>query len=278
MRCAWEAFLAVVPPRIRKQVDELGKHQLQELRLRIGQPVELRLGAQSCFLTQQANQEDIRYVVNTASRYSPWATTTIQKGYITASGGHRIGLCGECVVQDGNVLTIRTATSLCMRVARSFEGIGTGAPEGSLLILGPPEAGKTTLLRDIIRHRSQSGESVAVVDERGELFPMGANFEAGERTDILTGCSKTWGVETVLRCMGPSCIALDEITAEEDCKALLSAGWCGVDLLATAHASNVRDLKRRRIYQSLASSGLFSQALVLKQDKTWHLERMELCT
>ncbi len=278
MGCAWEEFLSVVPQRIRKQVDELGKKELQELRLRLGQSVELKFGTESRFLPQQANQEDIRYVVNTASRYSPWAATTVQKGYITAAGGHRIGLCGDCVPQEGNVLAIRTVTSLCMRVARSFAGIGTTAPEGSLLILGPPGAGKTTLLRDIIRHRSQSGASIAVVDERGELFPAGMPFSTGERTDIFTGCSKAWGVETALRCMSPSCIALDEITAEEDCKALLSAGWCGVDLLATAHASNVRDLKKRKIYQSLAASGLFSRALVLKQDKTWHLERMELCT
>ena len=69
-----------------------------------------------------------------------------------------------------------------------------------------------------------------------------------------------------------------EITAEEDCVAMLKAGWCGVSLLATAHASDCEDLKRRCIYQPLARSGLFTQAVVLSRDKTWRMERMTVCT
>ena len=145
---------------------------------------------------------------------------------------------------------------------------------GALLILGPPGAGKTTLLRDIIRHRSNGGKIVSVVDERGELFPCGNLFDPGTRTDVLTGCSKAQGVDIALRTMSPKCIAVDEITAQEDCQALVSALWCGVDLLATAHAANCNDLQSRPIYRPLIQTGLFKQVIVLSRDKSWHLERM----
>ena len=50
------------------------------------------------------------------------------------------------------------------------------------------------------------------------------------------------------------------------------------ELLATAHAENYEDLKRRPVYQPLAKSGLFEQAIILGRDKSWRMERMELCT
>ena len=275
MKCAWNSLLTIVPQRLRQEVDKLGQEALEELHLRIGQPVELILGGVSRQLDTKATGEDIRFVINTASRYSPWASASVSRGYLTAHGGHRIGICGECVVQDGQVTAIKEAYSLCIRVARDFPGIGKNAPgHGSLLILGPPGAGKTTLLRDIIRFRSNEGMTVSVVDERGELFPCGNLFDPGTRTDVLTGCSKAQGVDIALRTMSPKCIAVDEITAQEDCQALVSALWCGVDLLATAHAANCNDLQSRPIYRPLIQTGLFKQVIVLSRDKSWHLERM----
>lgn len=279
MNCAWDKFLLLLPHRMRQEVDRLGHDTLEEVRLRSGKPVELVLNGKSMFLTYLATEEDIKFAVNTASRYSPWAAATVAQGYLTANGGHRIGLCGECVVQNGNITGIRTAHSLCIRVARAFSGLAACAPKtGSLLILGPPGCGKTTLLRDLIRLRSERGQTVSVVDERGEIFPQGADFPAGPRTDVLTGCSKLQGVRMTVKTMNPYCIAVDEITAQEDCQAVMDAGWCGVDLLATAHAQDVQDLYKRRIYQPLVDSGLFLVALVLDKDKTYRLERISPCT
>ena len=146
---------------------------------------------------------------------------------------------------------------------------------GNILIIGPPGSGKTTLLRDWIRQVSNIGPgSIAVVDERGELFPADACFDAGPRTDVLSGCSKPGGLEMVLKTMGPASIAVDEITSDEDCDALIQAGWCGVRVLATAHASSVSDLKGKQLYRKLLDTGLFDQVLVMNMDKSWRAERI----
>lgn len=278
MRCAWEALLNVIPLWMRQQVDEQGRNTAQELRLRLGLPPEIRCGAESVWLERNTEQEDLQYVINAASKYSPWAASTSAQGYLTMKGGHRIGLCGDAVIQNGFMTGLRCATSLCIRIARDFQGIAGQAStlDGSILILGPPGSGKTTLLRDLIRSRSESGSgSIGVVDERGELFYAGC-FPAGKRTDILTGCPKVQGIEMLLRTMGPSCIAVDEITAEMDCDALMQAGWCGVSILATAHAANKQDFMTRPIYRSLAKSGLFGTLLIMKPDKSWRLERVSV--
>lgn len=276
MRCAWNELLSILPVWMRREVDELGRAELQELRLRIGSAPELVRKGPDTRLKRNVTEEDLRYVINTASRYSPWASATVAQGYITAAGGHRIGLCGEAVVQAGRMTGLRRVDSVCIRVARDLEGISAGASclTGSILIIGKPGAGKTTLLRDLIRLRGKT-EAVAVVDERGELFPPEGGFDRSGKIDVLTGCSKIQGIEMLLRVMGPAVIAVDEITSEEDGTALIKAGWCGVSLLATAHASSLADLRRRPVYAPLVQSGIFETVIVLRPDKSWKAERME---
>lgn len=272
MTCAWKELISVLPQWMRQEVDRLGREELQELRLRINAPPELVLGDKSLWLQRPAVMEDLQFVFNAASRYSPWAAETAALGYLTAPGGHRIGICGDVVIHKGEVTGVRKLQSLCIRVARDFPGASRGVDiSDSLLILGAPGWGKTTLLRDIARCVSER-ETVAVVDERGELFPEG--FRRGKRMDVLTGCPKVFGIDRVLRTMGPQWIAVDEITAQEDCEALLRAAGCGVRLLATAHAVSRRDLSARPVYRALLELKLFSRMLILNSEKKWHMERM----
>lgn len=277
MKCAWKELLSILPPSMRQNVDALAASGLQELRLRLQNPPELVLDKRRLWLERTVTAEDLSFVVNTASRYSPWIGATSALGYITAPGGHRIGICGDAVIRDEKMGGFRTIRSLNIRVARDYPGISgeLSRQSGSVLIVGKPGCGKTTLLRDLIRQRSKT-ENIAVVDERGELFPERAGFDTGFRTDILTGCGKAQGLERMLRTMTPDTIAVDEVTAEDDCKALLQAAWCGVHLLATAHASGKQDLLARPIYAPLIQSGVFEQLVIMRADKSWHWERMDL--
>lgn len=275
LKCAWRELLGILPTWLRAEVDRQGRDCLQEIRLRRGKPVVLVGANGRRELPRPTEQEDLQYVINMACRYSPWTASTTAQGYITAPGGHRIGICGEALIRNDEMKGIGTVTSLNIRIARDFPGVCSNLwlhHEG-ILILGPPGSGKTTLLRDLIRQRSQR-ETISVVDERGEIFPPAADFPLGMNTDVLSGCRKRQGVLFVLRTMTPDCIAVDEITASEDCDALIHAGWCGVSLLATAHASSVSDLRSRPVYSPLMKSGLFEMAVVMRKDKSWYTERI----
>lgn len=257
------ALLAVLPQRLRSEHYD----DVREVRLRLGKPPRLVTGGGCRDVPGAVEDAELRFVVNAASRYSPWNAATVTDGYLTAQGGHRIGLCGSAA---GEGLT--ELTSLCIRVARDAQGIAAGLPsDESLLILGPPGSGKTTLLRDHIRRLSKTW-TVSVVDERRELF--GEGFLRGENMDVLMGVDKPRGIDMVLRSMGPQVIALDEITSEADCAALLRVAWCGVRLIATAHADSARDLHRRGIYRPLAETGLFTKAAVLDHAQRWHIEEV----
>lgn len=266
---------------MRQPVDELGRDTLQETRIRLDQPVELVTKQKSQWLERTATKDDLFFSINAASKYSPWAAGTVAQGYITGAGGHRMGLCGQATLVGGVMTGIAIPSSICLRVARDFPGIASRVSQvdGSILILGPPGSGKTTLLRDLIREKSNQNQgAISVVDEKEEIFPCVNGkicFPSGMHTDIMSGCPKTVGIETVLRNMGPKTIAVDEITAQEDCTALLHAGWCGVNLLATAHAASIDDLFSRPVYKPLVQNRLFDTVIVLRADKSWRLERME---
>lgn len=268
MMCEWTKLLGILPGWLACEVDKYGKKELQELRLRLGQVPELNMGNRSLWLDRIICQDDLNFVFNTASKYSPWAATTMAQGYLTAPGGHRIGICGEAVMKNGRMETMRKIQSLCIRVARDFPGISGAAAvyQGSILLLGPPGSGKTTLLRDLLRRIAQN-ETVAVVDQRCEIFPEG--ISRGKRMDVISGCRKAEGIEMLLRTMGPTCIGVDEITSEEDTQAMIRAGWCGVRLIATAHAASMEDLYTRTVYKPLTQMKLFDRILVLNRDKTW---------
>lgn len=277
MCCQWQSFINLLPVWLRESVDRLGKPDLTELHLRIGLPPHLVFVSKSVTLERAVTREDIDFCINIASHYSPWAAETSTGCYLTATGGHRIGLCGF-MTKNGTVFS--SITSLCIRVAKDIPAISgdLGRLNDSVLIIGPPGSGKTTLLRDLIRNRSDAGlGTVAVIDERCELFPLIHKqyaFLTGKQTDILQGCPKGQGIINMIRCMSPCTIAVDEITSPEDCNALLHAAWCGVKLLATAHASCKADLYKRAIYKPLLENGLFDRLVTLQKDKHWIQERM----
>lgn len=254
---------------------DLSKYE--ELRLCIDQPLLLRSFEKEERLWPKATRRDLELLIASACRQSIYAhTETLKQGFVTIEGGHRIGICGVGVLQSGRVHTINHISSAVIRMARQI--IGTADQlvwkvAGSTLLLGPPGSGKTTLLRDLVRQLSDKrNQRVGLIDERGEISAevMGvAQFRIGMRTDVLVNVPKAEATMMLLRTMRPQWIAMDEITAPADLEAMEQASYCGVCLLATAHASSVEDLENRLLYQQMMKKRIFRTIVLLRSDKTY---------
>lgn len=264
----------ILPPAWRERLPET----VEEIRLRVGQRPTARTANGETVLSGDAvTAADLQSILDAATERSRYAVgETLKAGFLMLPSGWRLGVCGTCVCDENGVRTIRDPTSLCIRAAHAHVGIGTTLRR-STLILGPPGCGKTTLLRDCVRILSDMGSRVGLVDERGEVAACAdgqIGFAVGKNTDILTGCEKADGMMMLLRTMTPEWIAVDEITRPQDVDAMVQASYCGVNLIATAHADSAADLHRRPVYRRLLAEGLFADALVMRRDHTYKVETL----
>ena len=187
-----------------------------------------------------------RYSVHSYSR-------EIAEGFITLDGGHRVGLCGTAVMSGGAVVSVKDISSLNIRIAREVRGCaeelyGRFFAGGlcSLLLAGRPMSGKTTLLRDLSRMLGEKYR-VALIDSRNELSASVRGLptlDVGENTDVLCGYTKPAGIMTALRSLSPDVIICDEIGDDYD--AVEQCLFCGVKVIAAAHAGSLSELSRRR--------------------------------
>ena len=86
-------------------------------------------------------------------------------------------------------------------------------------------------------------------------------MDVGPHTDVLDACPKALGIPIMLRAMNPQIIAVDEITVREDLKAISLAAGCGVRLLATIHAADVKELLEKPLYRQMLEDKVFSMAV-----------------
>ena len=295
----FQQAICVLPIHLRQALMELNEteqEQIEEVRLRVGQPMTVLIAQREKPLAQIVREQDLERVLELASQASlHQVLPKLRQGYLTVAGGHRLGVCGSVLMQNGKIHYIRPLSSLNLRIACERRGIGREliseiCSNGwfvSTLVLAPPGYGKTTLLRDLICSLSDGDgcqpHRIGLMDERGEIAAMyqgAAQLSVGRHTDILEGCSKSEGLMMLLRGMNPQILAVDEITAPEDVEALQMAVGCGVSILASAHGKNMGDLLQRPIYRKMMERGLFYKVIYIdtvRGERVYRVEDLVCC-
>ena len=201
------------------------------------------------------------------------AAPTLQNGFVSYRG-IRIGVCGEVARVGEEIIGIRSVGSLAIRIPhdgaeelrRAAESMfSPGA--ASTLIVGAPGAGKTSLLREMIRCAASRALCVSVIDERNELsasFGGSAQFDLGATCDVMVGAAKEKAAMMMLRGMNPQIIAMDEISQKEDIRAIEQIAGCGVTRFATAHGEGREEMMKRPLYRELLQAGYFLQMLTIR--------------
>lgn len=254
------------------EVPEKIGNEAQEIRIRHGQAVVFKCSKSEYNTGIIADEKIILKLLENFTSNSVYAVQSeINSGFITIKGGHRVGISGTCIFENGYIKNIRYISSLNIRIAHEIKGCGTNIVRKlysdsfeNTLILSSPGSGKTTLLRDIIRQLSILGNNISVIDERSEIAAMYkgvAQNDLGPRTDIMNNCKKDTGIRMMIRSMCPNIIATDEIGNNKDIDAIYEANYAGIKLLLTAHGDDLQDVPGK-----LLKNKLFKNIIILKTE------------
>ncbi|MCD7982241.1 MAG: stage III sporulation protein AA [Clostridiales bacterium] len=300
-----QQIIRLFPPGLRERLEKCGVFALglEEIRVRVNEYLMFRTAEGEMFLrgahlVKEADAscfcpgpDDMEQMCTFMCKYSLYAyEEEMRQGFLTVEGGHRIGISGQVLAEEGRIRRIYPVSYLNIRIAAEHKGCAESVfpylykqnDFYSTLILSAPGVGKTTLLRDVVRLASDgakgfSGKKVCLVDERSEIAGCIRGVpqnEIGMRTDVLDGCPKAEGMMLMVRSMSPEILAVDEIGGEEDLKALRYALRCGCRAVGTIHSRDLTELRDKPGWRSCLEEKLFSRYVVLNSAvgvRTYHI-------
>lgn len=281
-----------------KALDDVTQYVLKLLPYDIGKSIEdfllqnqifclneirIHRGAYVCFIANSRNVRstikiseadlfDVMVKLCGGSVYAHF--NTIKEGYISLGQGIRAGICGRANVEDGTIKGISSINSINIRLPRRiyhsadylFKILKENNFQSSIILYSRPGVGKTSILRELIYLLSNAEIAIrhAVIDSREEITP----FMEREHlmADIFISYPKGQGIEIATKSMTPEMIICDEISSLEEANAILRASNCGVQLIATTHASTFEELKAKEILKELFEHEIFDYALGVDRD------------
>lgn len=284
-----QELINIFPVTMRESLQRISWEGLEEIRVRIGWPIELIYDNRSKWLGNYDNIVDrhgLDEMLNYITGYSAYAMEEeLKQGYITLSGGHRIGVTGHATYDSNGkygecqVTNLVDIGGLNIRIAHEKKGcaknivllLRNGQSIYNTIFFAAPGVGKTTYLRDAIRILSTgdavfAGIKCCVVDERSEIAAcrMGKpQNDLGIRADVLDACPKEMGMRMVLRTMSPQIIAVDELGKEEEFLMLEQMRCSGVKVLGTMHAGSLHELFQNQMVKNCIQNGTIERFVEL---------------
>ena len=284
MKLAW-----MLPEPVRGMLlaSGISEENLREIRLRTGRGLILETAEGEVLLdaagrkavsekeAYRVTERDVKTALELLTGYSVYAfEEELRQGYFTVEGGHRVGVAGRAVVENGRVQRLSSVSFINFRVAHECKGCSEALfrrlyGEGRYyhtLLFAPAGCGKTTFLRDLIRLLSNNGLRVGVADERSELAACRYGIpqhDVGLRTDVMDGCPKAEAMSMLLRSMTPQILVADEIGMEADVFAIRAAAGSGCKVVASAHGGNFEELIRNPVLRTLWEERRFERYVCL---------------
>lgn len=277
---SFEALIEKLPGEYKRLLeflrpDEIGL--LEEIRIKAGEKILLVGGFGEIVSDIAVSSEGLASAADSLLEHSVYAhMEELCCGYVTAPGGHRIGICGKAVSEGGRIKHIKDFSSLNIRRSREIRGcgekvkkyiIGRNGEFLNTLVVSPPKCGKTTLLRDLVRELSEGGFRISLVDERSEIGAVYKGIprhDVGMRTDIMDSCKKSEGISLMVRSMSPDIVCTDEIGSQGDAEVIKEAVKTGVGILTSVHGAELEELRNSKI-SGLINDRIFERYIFLSR-------------
>ncbi|MFI3167047.1 MAG: hypothetical protein R3Y32_02900 [Bacillota bacterium] len=250
-------------------ISHIERKSITELRFRLGKPLQMECGGEISDVINPIGKKiivekrDLKEVILNFANGSFFSKECEIKDGFLSKNGARLGICGVCDFQTGEISSIANVTSLALRLP--FKGKITPCIHAkyvaenlsSTLVISPYGAGKTTFLKKILLSFPKN-KKVFLCDERGEFAYFAENLE---NVDHMQNSKKNKSFEIAIRLFSPHAIMIDEMFYQLDSALLAKARMAGIAIYASFHGRCEQDYQNSEVYKS----GIFKNYVILSE-------------